>query len=96
MKSLWFSVALCVVALVLFTGALLVRTHDLRKLDQIAQSTNAALCTFKRDLERRYATAVEFLKDNPEGIPGIPAADLERSLASQRATLDALANLQCQ
>lgn len=96
MRPLWASVVLCVVALLLFTGALLVRAHDIRRLDEIAQSTNQALCTFRLDLERRYDIGREFLRNNPQGIPGLAGAELERSLANQRSTLDALANLRCE
>jgi CRP-like cAMP-binding protein len=71
------------------------RAADQRRIDELARSTNAALCTFKADLERRYQAGLAFLAKNPEGIPGISRADLEHSLANQRATISALRSLTC-
>lgn len=64
-------------------------------LAYFAFETNQALCTFKQDLQVRYDNGVQFLVDNPEGIPGISAADIQRSLSNQRATLEALSDLNC-
>lgn len=61
----------------------------------VAVETHEALCAFKSDLQRRYTAGSEFLENNPDGIPGISAADIQRSLQNQRATLDALSALDC-
>jgi hypothetical protein len=66
-----------------------------KQTNELAMQTNHALCTFKNDLKRRYDDSVEFLEKHPNGIPGISGADIQRSLSNQKATLDALASLEC-
>lgn len=65
------------------------------RLEAIAVETHESLCALKNDLQRRHAAGVEFLQNNPTGIPGISAVDIQRSLENQRATLEALAGLDC-
>lgn len=65
------------------------------RIEDVAYNNRNAMCQFRFDLERRYENSIEFLKDNPEGIPGLPVATLRRSLEGQKATLDALSSLQC-
>lgn len=96
MTKLWISVGLCVVSLAFFSAALAFRVQDQNRIEELARSTNAALCAFKRDLERRYVAGVEFLADHPDGIPGVTKNDIERTLLSQKATLHAIRNLECQ
>ncbi len=57
--------------------------------------THDALCTLKGDLQRRHDAGVQYLVDHPEGIAGISAADLQRSLTAQQSTLDSLHSLSC-
>lgn len=57
--------------------------------------THDALCALKLDLEVRHTNGVKFLKDNPDGIPGISAEQIQQSLDNQQSTLDALASLDC-
>lgn len=92
----WFSIFVCVLALALFAWTSVQRSHDQAALEKLARETNAALCAFKTDLQRRYDAGVEFLEKNPNGIPGISGADIQRSLVNQKATLDALEGLSCQ
>lgn len=54
-----------------------------------------ALCVFVSDLERRLAQGRAFLKDHPQGIPGIPAAAIQQGLVNQQKTLDSLEGLSC-
>src|SRR4029453_9862499 len=63
---------------------------------RVAEQTLDALCTFRLDLQRRYDDGVEFPGEHPEGIPGISAADIQRSLDNQKATLDSLSGLPCE
>jgi hypothetical protein len=62
---------------------------------ELVISTNRALCNFYFDLDRRRQATVEFIKTHPDGIPGISRIELDRSLASQQATLDSLSDLKC-
>lgn len=91
----WFSVAVCAASLALFAYTFQQRASDQAQVEELARQTNEALCTFKADLERRYLAGVEFLDRNPDGIPGVSRADIARSLSNQKATLEALATLEC-
>ena len=65
------------------------------ELEEVARSTNGALCSLRADMERRVAASEDFLKDNPNGIPGISNEDIQTALANQKRTIDALGNLDC-
>lgn len=56
----------------------------------LANDTRTSLCAFKGDLERRVEAGEEFLKEHPQGIPGISAATIQNSLSNQRMTIAAL------
>lgn len=60
------------------------------------QEAHAAICTLRADLQRRIADGRDFLEDHPDGIPGISAADIRRSIAGQEATLKALHVRNCE
>lgn len=49
-----------------------------------------ALCAMKDNLEVRVAESERFLRQHPNGIPGIPAADIQRSIANQQSTIDTI------
>lgn len=66
-----------------------------RHRSQQGQEAHTALCVFKEDLRKRMLFAEDFLKDNPNGIPGIRASVLRTSIANQKATLKSLATLSC-
>jgi hypothetical protein len=65
------------------------------ELARVATQTIGALCTFRADLQQRYDDGVEFLQDNPDGIPGFSAAAIRQSLNNQQRTLTSLAGLPC-
>lgn len=54
-----------------------------------------AICALREDLQRRIATTEQFIRDHPEGIAGIPVAELERSVESQKLTVDSLYEAKC-
>lgn len=91
----WFSVFVCALSLTLFAYTSYQRSGDRAAIEKLAIETNAALCALRADLQRRHDAGVAFLKENPNGIPGISAADIQRSLGNQQATLDALSDLSC-
>lgn len=61
------------------------------KTNQITDS----LCTLRGDLQRRVEQGQEFLKENPEGIEGIPPETLQQSIEGQQRTITALSTLDC-
>lgn len=60
-----------------------------------AAQTKKALCTFRLDLINRVSSGREFLREHPNGIPGISAAQITLSLKNQQLTIDSLDNLHC-
>lgn len=54
-----------------------------------------SLCSFRADLERRVRTSEDYLRDNPQGFPGIPLSVLRKSIDDQRDVLYALRILRC-
>lgn len=88
MWRVWIVLAYFLMGSIVVTG-LFIRDRDLDR----ARVTTAAVCEFRADLETRYERGREFLRDNPQGIPGIPASVLRRSIEQQRDTLDSLQKL---
>lgn len=62
-------------------------------LDQ--RSTTKALCTLRADLSQRVADSLEFLRDHPDGIPGVPVKTLVDSITNQQQTIRSLSDLDC-
>jgi CHASE1-domain containing sensor protein len=58
-------------------------------------STTTALCALVNDLETRIQTSRAFLKENPDGIPGITPKIIRDGIKNQQRTIDALAPLKC-
>lgn len=99
LRVLPVALVLCLFALILFGSSIILRFHDQRHIDKIALSTHDTLCVFKHDLQRRADDTQVYIIELQHGarqpIPGITIADLRRSLAAQRATIDSLSNLDC-
>jgi hypothetical protein len=89
------TIALYVVLLTMGGVGLLYAARQRVHLEQVATSTNAALCALQKDLQVRVTTAEDFLEKFPHGIPGITAATLRASIHNQQSTLDALSILDC-
>lgn len=56
---------------------------------------NEALCAVRHDEQVSVASGKAFLKKNPEGIPGISAAQIQQSIDDSQATVDRLDILKC-
>jgi hypothetical protein len=69
--------------------------HRREDLEEIAVQTNDALCALRVDLEARVAASEQFLEDNPNGIPGLPAAVIRTGITNQQRTIEALGDLEC-
>ena len=95
MRIVWVSVVACCLCLVVLAWTSVLRANDSRRIERVALETNSALCALKADIQRRYDNGVSFLERNPQGIPGLSAAEIGRSLESQRSTLTALDSLKC-
>jgi len=95
MKLVWIAVLAAALSLISLAYTMHTRANDQSRLERVAKETHAALCTFKHDLEQRYMDGAAFLERHPEGISGISAADIQRSLANQKATLASLRALDC-
>lgn len=68
------------------------------EVEDIALTTHSALCAFRVDLQNRHDAGVVFLKQHPFGLVSgrtgevlITSGQLQSSLDSQQAALDALA-----
>ena len=66
-------------------------TQQARRADRAER----ALCILRSDLQTRVDTSIAFLKEHPDGIPGIPAATLQQSIDNQQRTILALQLLEC-
>lgn len=84
-----------VVILLLLLAGWIVATHQRDDIRDLAETTNAALCTLRADLETRVETSRLFLKDNPGGIPGFPQDAIRQSISNQEQTIEALGILDC-
>jgi len=98
-RALWLAVAACLLAILFFGGALLLRIHDQERIDRVATTTHDALCSFKSDLQVRADDLEVYIAELEHGqrrfIPGFTLADLKRSLSNQRMTLSSLTALKC-
>lgn len=56
---------------------------------------HGALCALRKDVTVRVRISRDFLRDHPEGVPGIPAGAIKVSLAGQERTVRALDGLSC-
>ena len=65
------------------------------QITRVAVSNNNALCALRLDVQKRYENGIDFLIKHPEGIEGVSNETIARGLESQKATLDALSNLEC-
>ena len=73
-------------------GAFAWNSSETRK---VAGDSNDALCALRVDLEKRVASSEQFLRENPDGIPGIPAKTIRDGVTNQQRTIKALSQLAC-
>lgn len=60
-----------------------------------AHKNAEALCAVREDQERRVTASLQFLADNPDGIPGISAAQIKTSIENSKRTVEALSGVNC-
>lgn len=61
---------------------------------QSAKNTDA-LCSIRRDAEKRVEQGNQFLIDNPNGIPGISPKLLQQNVDNAQHTVNSLSILHC-
>lgn len=59
------------------------------------RSTTDALCTLRTDLVKRVASSQNFLKEHPDGIPGISPKVIIDGIDNQQRSIEALSGLHC-
>jgi hypothetical protein len=60
-----------------------------------ADHNRVSLCALRADAQERIDQSEDFIKENPNGIPGISVEQLRRSTNNSVRTRNALANLKC-
>lgn len=61
----------------------------------VSQSNTKGLCAIRNDSEARVQQSKKFLKEHPNGIPGISSEQLKRSVDTSGRTVRALADIHC-
>lgn len=73
--------------------------RDRRAIQVLAREgaqAKSGVCALERDLERRVRGEIVFLRDHPNGLPGIAtAAQIRTNIANQRRTIKALRDARC-
>ena len=64
-------------------------------LFRASQESGEALCALRLDLERRSVASREYLREHPNGAPGIPAKAIRDGLRNQDRTISALSGINC-
>lgn len=91
--TLSFAAVVLVAFLVLAVMGYAIRQN--RELAREGEAANTALCALRVDLDQRVASSRAFLRENPEGIPGIPPKLIRDGIANQQRTIATLAILDC-
>lgn len=61
----------------------------------ISRDNTRALCATKLEAQRRVAETEKFIKETPNGIPGLSPAVLQRSLDASKSTVKSLDAVSC-
>lgn len=62
---------------------------------KVSAENKKGLCAVKGENIKRVALGVQFLQENPNGIPGISVDSLKRSTRNAQQTVDALSSVSC-
>jgi hypothetical protein len=74
----------------------IVSENSRQDIAAVAENSNNALCSLRADLERRVEVSQDFLRENPDGIPGISAEVIRTGILNQQRTINALSGLDCE
>jgi hypothetical protein len=81
--------------ILIFTVVVIWQVGQNREHAKEGQQAREAICALKGDLSRRIDASRQFLKERPNGVPGIPPATIKQSIDNQQQTLDALGSVKC-
>jgi len=84
--------------LVLLIGVVIVLTGSFAaalRVYQTADQAHDAICALRAERIRGVHSTTAFLKEHPQGIPGISRADLVRSIETQKQTVRAFRFADC-
>jgi high-affinity Fe2+/Pb2+ permease len=84
---------LAVMAVLLWQASTLGRENEALRMR--AEENHGALCALRADIQTRLGSTEKFLDENPRGIPGISAAQIQQSIDNYNRTLIALSGLRC-
>lgn len=70
------------------------RQNDIR-IAAVAKTNAESLCEVRRNEQRRLVVAKDFLRENPDGTPGISRAIVEGSIKNHNRMIFALRKLDC-
>jgi len=83
---------------VLLIGVIIVLTGSFAaalRVYQTADQAHDAICALRAERIRGVHSTTAFLKEHPQGIPGISRADLVRSIETQKQTVRAFRFADC-
>ena len=84
--------------LVLLTGVVIVLAGTFAgvlRVYQTADQAHDAICALRAERLKGVHSTTRFLKEHPQGIPGISRADLLRSIQTQKQTVRAFRFADC-
>ncbi len=85
-----------VVWIIVFTALTFYGIHRNTDLANQGVIAHSALCSFKMDLQSRIVNSETFLRNHPQGIPGLATrTDILTSIKNQKLTLASLSELHC-
>lgn len=91
----WWTLIVTVILGLAIITSIVIREIDLGHVEESAVQTKTALCALRADLRKRVENAEDFLQKNPEGIVGISARQIQKSINQQRRTIDTLTVINC-
>jgi hypothetical protein len=94
-KGLRIAVAAFVLSVFLFVAVLVGGAYLLSTKSAEGAEVHEAICALSADLESRTERSRDFLRDHPNGIPGIPAATIRESVTNQERSIAALSVVSC-
>lgn len=82
-------------ALIGFIACLVIVAGTIGYVARESARTTHALCALRGDLETRINASTAYLKEHPEGIPGVSPKLIRDGIANQKRTVHALRSLSC-
>ena len=87
-------VYVCIAYAILAVGTIL-GLYQGYKVSEANTTARLALCDIEQEYRKRIQRSLNFLKANPDGIPGIDALLIRNSIRDNRAVLKGLETIHC-